>query len=393
MPKTYSVSQAAKLLGYSTNTVYTKLKLGEIKSVRMGKGRYKISEVELKRILGYEEASSQKEVSQSVSAPRISIESQPSAIDQQLTEETGMYRWIRPVDNLVDWFLGVVTIVYSLSHFIFSSSLQSVSNATTSMILTGIQATLLVVGVGYMLVLILRFTSPLTILLSRCVMIGVYSVALVFSFGISDNFGIFWSVSTILITLFQTIFVVSPLLLIIGVTTVMGMVGNIIFYYTPQLFNSIFLFDVLTKSNEWITIGISIGILCFCFLSLWLYQRKHWGLFVIMSLLILFFVVSGFQHAYILHWRRALTYWVCGSFIWLSIFWETIFQGQWKRHWTTQCVLACLFVLPIMSVLSIKLYETIVVGIAKQSVQVKVENGKLYLDRVSMNTPSCFTIS
>lgn len=54
MPKLYSVIQAAKLLGYSTNTIYSKLKDGDIHSVRIGKGRYKIAEEEIERLLGHQ---------------------------------------------------------------------------------------------------------------------------------------------------------------------------------------------------------------------------------------------------------------------------------------------------------------------------------------------------
>lgn len=51
MPKTYTVKEVANILGYSTNSIYTFLKEKRIKGVRVGKGRFRIPEEELSRIL------------------------------------------------------------------------------------------------------------------------------------------------------------------------------------------------------------------------------------------------------------------------------------------------------------------------------------------------------
>ena len=52
MEKTYSVKEASKLLGYSTNSVYSFLKDGDIKSVRIGKGKFRIPQSEIDKFLG-----------------------------------------------------------------------------------------------------------------------------------------------------------------------------------------------------------------------------------------------------------------------------------------------------------------------------------------------------
>ena len=51
MNKTYTVKQVADILGYSTNSIYTFLKEGRIVGVRVGKGRYRISQEELGKLL------------------------------------------------------------------------------------------------------------------------------------------------------------------------------------------------------------------------------------------------------------------------------------------------------------------------------------------------------
>src|SRR3990167_304165 len=53
MPKTYTVKQVAKILGFSTNTVYKYLDEGKIKATRLGsEGRFRIPEEELIRLVG-----------------------------------------------------------------------------------------------------------------------------------------------------------------------------------------------------------------------------------------------------------------------------------------------------------------------------------------------------
>ncbi len=51
MGKTYTVKQVAQMLGYSTNSIYAFLKEGRIKGVRVGKGRFRVSEEELARVM------------------------------------------------------------------------------------------------------------------------------------------------------------------------------------------------------------------------------------------------------------------------------------------------------------------------------------------------------
>ena len=52
MKKTYSVSETAKILGYSTNSIYGFLKEGLINSVRIGKGKFRIPEKEIEKFEG-----------------------------------------------------------------------------------------------------------------------------------------------------------------------------------------------------------------------------------------------------------------------------------------------------------------------------------------------------
>lgn len=102
MPKTYTVKQVADILGYSTNSIYTFLKEKRLKGVRVGKGRFRIPETELARVLHLS-----KNAIQTVT-PLPSQSSQPSV---------GGYL----LPNVFDWFVGLSAITVGLAMFLFNT--------------------------------------------------------------------------------------------------------------------------------------------------------------------------------------------------------------------------------------------------------------------------------
>lgn len=103
MPKTYTVKQVADILGYSTNSIYTFLKEKRLKGVRVGKGRFRIPETELARVLHLSKTTVQ------TVAPLPSPPSQPSV---------GGYL----LPDIFDWFVGLSAIVAGLALFLFNTS-------------------------------------------------------------------------------------------------------------------------------------------------------------------------------------------------------------------------------------------------------------------------------
>lgn len=122
MPKTYTVSEVAKILGYSTNSIYTFLKEKRIKGVRFGRGRFRIPEEELARILHL---------------------SKKPAVPQVLRNPTD----VLDVDlfDLFDWFIGISSVVSGVALFLFNAS---VSVDAMSRFIPFMRITLLCAGSG-----------------------------------------------------------------------------------------------------------------------------------------------------------------------------------------------------------------------------------------------------
>ncbi len=141
MPKTYTVKEVADILGYSTNSIYTFLKEKRIKGVRLGRGRFRISEEELVRVLHLSK--------KSLSVP--AGLSNPSHIPSVQTKEDGT-PLVNPRDvlcpNLFDWFAGLAAVIAGVGLFLFNSSVVRPEVTGFSHIVFAIRLILIAAGGG-----------------------------------------------------------------------------------------------------------------------------------------------------------------------------------------------------------------------------------------------------
>lgn len=112
MPNTYTVKQVADILGYSTNSIYTFLKEKRIKGVRVGKGRFRIPQAELDRLLAVSPSKNQQAqiVGMPQSAPEI-------LAPERLTSLTDSHIH---VPNFFDWYIGSVALCMSATFMLVS---------------------------------------------------------------------------------------------------------------------------------------------------------------------------------------------------------------------------------------------------------------------------------
>lgn len=122
MEKTLTIKQVAQMLGYSTNSVYAFVKEGKIRSVRVGKGRFRVPLSEVERVLGVEK----KSPDVFTARPSMTIHAFEEKKDSQWAERF-LHKCFGAVSkeslekiHIFDVFLGIVSIVCSTSMSLYS---------------------------------------------------------------------------------------------------------------------------------------------------------------------------------------------------------------------------------------------------------------------------------
>lgn len=153
MPKTYTVKEIADILGFSTNSIYTFLKEKRIKGVRIGKGRFRIPEEELSRVLHLSKKP-ERDVASLHAADLLSPSSMPATGDAALFTQRFVSGSSRREDdamlipNLFDWFVGLAAIVAGVALFIFNASTSSPNLSKFSELFPFIRVVLIAAGLG-----------------------------------------------------------------------------------------------------------------------------------------------------------------------------------------------------------------------------------------------------
>lgn len=137
MPQTYTVKEVADILGYSTNSIYTFLKEKRIKGIRLGKGRFRIPQDELDRLL----SSSGKKIQ-----PISVVPNQPVSDPISMAPVRGGIETSRAhMPNFFDWYLGSLAILAG-STMILSLPLFHSIDVASYLVFRPLIATMFIVG-------------------------------------------------------------------------------------------------------------------------------------------------------------------------------------------------------------------------------------------------------
>lgn len=157
MNKTYTVKQVADMLGYSTNSIYAFLKEGRIKGVRIGKGRFRISEEELEKLLHLKKSQEIQPISVMPSVPP-SI--QPSSITSESEEIPSLDKHLEKIKenipSLFDLFVSLTSIIIGFTMILFVRDFEEFSNIGLSQFLVPIKINFLIAGIGLFTVNVLN---------------------------------------------------------------------------------------------------------------------------------------------------------------------------------------------------------------------------------------------
>ncbi len=178
MEKSYSVKEASKLLGYSMNSVYSFLKDGSIKSVRIGKGKFRIPQSEIDKFLVVSPNSEKNSGTVSVEKveSKIAVEEMVSEAKKEAypndsgtlilpvprpgksLEELGgekpltvLKLWFEErvaIPRLFDWFISLSSIILGISMFLHTKQVDVLLVGRYSMWFGPIRISLMLSGLG-----------------------------------------------------------------------------------------------------------------------------------------------------------------------------------------------------------------------------------------------------
>jgi len=146
----YTVKQVAEILGYSTNSIYTFLKEKRIKGIRVGRGRFRIPQSELDRLLLTKNTKTITPVQYGLpqeSAPVVIENPREAVVSANLMTTPHRVE----VPSLFDWFVGIGSIVLGLAMFLFSRVYEEFSFEQFLPLMPAIRMTLIAGGFGILL--------------------------------------------------------------------------------------------------------------------------------------------------------------------------------------------------------------------------------------------------
>lgn len=320
MTKTYTVKQVADILGYSTNSIYTFLKEKKIFGVRVGKGRYRISQEELDKLLHLKKTEESQQV---LIAPSPVLAPSPvneviSSLDRHLAEK------VSDIPSLFDWFVGFASIIVGLTMVLFVRNYEEFSSIGLAQFLIPIKVNLLVAGIGLFAVnvhnqarknwyRIFSFIISINLLFFSLILFinkdllgfttfGLLSL-LIFIQIILNLKGIaIFSVYASLLSIFL------PIILIINPQTInfpgLGFISN---------------FSPIQTIIVWLLFSSAVNS------SIWIFQNKQKPIYWISILLFSFgFVYLAYLYTIQIYWSRGFIFLLISLVVVLSSFWHKL---------------------------------------------------------------------
>lgn len=402
MAATYTVKQVADILGYSTNSIYTFLKEKRIKAIRVGRGRFRIPQSELNRLLLVQKGSA------AIVPPTISPELLktvgPEVAPTGVVEPSrtavinSMYPMVLPgpkveVPSLFDWFVGIVSIVMGLAMFLFSKSHEEYAIGMFLVYLPAVGVTLIAGGFGLLLADIVgkKFS----------VWHRVFHIALLLAYGfytfmLSQTadfegvllFGVLMAVLTI--TLFVGFGGIAGFALYVAITMLLlPLVG----FFAPSISSFLQLtwfFPIplnLTIFLWWLVIALLVGIVWFGYQ--W-ERRVFWvGMVGICGILVLL----SMHYAGQLLWGRALFVLITGLLCLFVPVWQSLTFTHKRDRSFVFTTFGSLLVVYILVVGVLRVMQTNIVDYASRDLQNKVAYGKTLVESTISDTKTILSSS
>ena len=234
MAATYTVKQVADILGYSTNSIYTFLKEKRIRGVRVGRGRFRVPQEELDRLLTTVKSSNVPSAGMAAAAAN-TIPAAPVAHTWDVVPgEVTPGRRVE-VPNYFEWYLGIASIILGASLSVFSKTFEDAATGWITAMKPTIQTAFIAGGIGLLLTDIRGMGRTYWHKIFYGVLVGTYLVYAAFLYEIQDGDGALFYGGVGLVGVVGWMFGVGGVgRVTLYVLWIMAIAGPVSFVYLPE---------------------------------------------------------------------------------------------------------------------------------------------------------------
>jgi excisionase family DNA binding protein len=333
MAATYTVKQVAEILGYSTNSIYTFLKEKRIEGVRVGKGRFRIPQSELNRLLlvakGQSAAVARPENVLLPDSGIITPHEPASPFSLLLFGKTHTV-----AANIFDWFIGVSSIVLGVAMYLFNQTFDVIRIPSVGLVMPAVRILLIGGGVGILLTNFV-YDSHRTwhrVFHGILALAGISMTILLLITRDIDAVGIYGTLTLVIVlTMFVRLGRVVPFVLYLSLLAV---VAPVIAFMAPEDFHVAAFASALGVTPFVTGIGLS-GLSAVFILLIWLglYWKKALYWFCSYAAAVVYLALA-FWFVHDQFWSRAFFFMIIGLTCTYLPSWEDLSQTRNKKAHT-----------------------------------------------------------
>lgn len=340
MAATYTVKQVAEILGYSTNSIYTFLKEKRIEGVRVGKGRFRIPQSELNRLLLISKGQTAAEKQEGNIVPMTGTLVVPDKGIITPHEHTppfslSLFGGAHTVTgNIFDWFIGIATVVSGIALFLFNQIFDLVHTQLATLIVSSVRILLIGGGIGILLTNFVYDSHRMWHRIFHGVLFvaGIIITVVFAMIRDIDAVGVYGTLTVVIgLTMFVRLGRIIPFALYL---TLLAAVAPIVAFAAPTDSHVAALVNALNVTPVVMAIGLSC--ICFGFILLfWLgvYRKKALFWLCTYAAAIVYFLLA-FLFARHQVWSRAFYFMILGLTSMYLPSWEDLSMSRNRKAHT-----------------------------------------------------------
>lgn len=387
MPQTYTVKQVAEILDYSTNSIYTFLKEKRIKGVRVGKGRFRIPQEELNRLLHLSKSKkSQELVNSSSSQTRLDLSSENTGLVEpnepsEISIAFGNLPQKLSVPSIFEWFVGLSSILMGTAMFLFNGFLKESSIQSFTPYIFPIKISFIAGGLGLLITDIFPRQKKIWHVLFHLLLTLNYGLFAFILFRIADWDGAILHGITATVLLFSLFTSFGGVATFSIYTVFFALLVPLSILFESSRYLYFPYFDFLSK-NLLLFVSLWTGIsLCGVILVWWSYYRKKILFFSVILIYAIFLVILSIWYANTLYWGRAVFILMLAFInILLPIWTKFNFQKTRDRYIVLTAFGTVLFFFLILIGI-LQIIQTNIISYTQEQLENKVKYGKIDLEQ------------